>query len=65
MTQPKNPIAEIREAAVEIERNARLATNAWQSLDANQKGRILMELRHDAEDLLKSVAALEAAEGGN
>ena len=49
---------EIREAASEITRNASLL---WANPTQAQIGRILMELRHDLQDALKHVEALEAS----
>lgn len=57
-------ISNILQDGAEIARNMGHIAS-WETLTTDGKGRVLMELRHDAEDLLKSVKLLEERIGSN
>ena len=51
-------LVELDSAAVAIRHNAGKALQRWESLTAEERDRIMMELRHDFQDGLKSVQVL-------
>ncbi len=49
-------------AAISVLNNSCALTEDWELLDLTKRGTILMELRHDLQDALKSVINLEEME---